>query len=165
VGLDLFPDDPQSRMTDDQAFRFVERAASSGSNEGLIELGLCYFGGRWVSPDRARAIDCWRRASSAGSMEGSIRVAMITVRTEGDPAKLDEALATLQRGSAIGSILAEVGLAYCYETGTRTKHSKGTAAGIYRRAAYRGSRDAYNSLLRLHDEIRPAEKEFEIPED
>ncbi len=162
VGFDLFMDDPQSRLTDAQALRFLERAAAAGSTDAMVELGLCYFSGRWVPEDHEKGLSLWRQAAAGGDLEGAVREAMITVRTEGDPSKLDDAIATLKKGIAVGSILAEVGIAYCYETGTRMKHSKGTAAGIYRRAAYRGSRDAYYALQRLHDEVRPPEPEFEI---
>jgi TPR repeat protein len=164
LGFDVLADDPQSRLTDAQALRFVERAAESGLTDAMVELGLCYFSGRWVEADRDRGVSYWRQAAALGDLEGAIREAMIIVRTEGDPVRLDEAIATLKMGSAVGSILAEVGIAYCYETGTRMKHSKGTAAGIYRRAAYRGSRDAYYALQRMHDEIRPSGTDFRIEE-
>jgi len=61
-----------------------------------------------------------------------------------------------------GSILAEVALALCYETGRGVRQQKGEAARLYRNAAQRGSQSAYDALRRMHDEIRPPGKEFEI---
>jgi TPR repeat protein len=61
-------------------------------------------------------------------------------------------------------VLAQVALGYCYETGSGVVPSDSEAARLYRAAAQRGSQDAYYALKRMHDRIRPANKEFQIDE-
>ena len=61
-----------------------------------------------------------------------------------------------------GSVLAQAALAYCYENGIGVDKRKSMAARLYRQAAYRGNENAYNSLKRMYDEIRPDDEEFEI---
>jgi hypothetical protein len=38
----------------------------------------------------------------------------------------------------------------------------GEAVRLYRRCAYRGSEGAYAALKRIHDAVRPKDKEFDI---
>ncbi|MDH4070772.1 MAG: sel1 repeat family protein [Ignavibacteria bacterium] len=159
LGADYLLGDMQSRLTDAQAFSFLQRAARS-STDAMLELGLCYYSGRWVAADQVRGIELWREAADAGASEGEVRIAMVTVQTEGDPERLADAVEVLRRASALGSILSDVGLAYCFENGTGTVQSKGIAAGLYRRAAYRGSLDGYHALVRMHDELRPEGGEY-----
>jgi TPR repeat protein len=61
-----------------------------------------------------------------------------------------------------GSVLAEVALAYCYETGTGVSDSFAEAVRLYRAGSRRGSKDAYRALRRLHDRIRPEEDTFAL---
>ena len=161
-GLDLLLPNAQSRLTDAQALQLLERAARRNHAPAIIELGLCYFAGRWVIQDRARAVAYWQRASDLGSVEGEIRIAMTTVQESSKSVELDTALTVLRNAAVAGSVLAQVGLAYCYETGTGVPQSKGKAAKLYRRGAYRGSQDAYRALKGMHNEIRPADPEFRI---
>ena len=65
---------------------------------------------------------------------------------------------------AKGSVLAEVALGYCYETGRGAAENISTAVRLYRTGASRGSQDAYRALRRLHDDLRPSDREFSMPE-
>ena len=68
------------------------------------------------------------------------------------------------QASEQGSVLAQAALGYCYEKGIGVKKQKGIAAKLFRTAAHRGNEAAFNSLLRMYDEIRPKNTEFEILE-
>ena len=68
----------------------------------------------------------------------------------------------LLNASENGSLLAQVGLAYCYQNGIGTAPSKGETVNYYRIASQRGSQYAYRELQRLYDEIRPDEIEFSV---
>ena len=68
------------------------------------------------------------------------------------------------KGAEVGSLLAEVAIGYSYEHGIAVAPSKGNASRIYRRAAYRGSQDAYYALRRMHDDIRPEGEEYRTTE-
>jgi hypothetical protein len=151
-------------ITEKQALEFLNRAASANHVQALIELGLCYYSGRWVPEDRQQALALWTRASELGSREAKIRLAAIAVRTERDTTRLRRTIGELEGASQKGSVLAQVALGFCYETGTGVTKKISEAVRLYRSSAQRGSQDAYYALKRLHDQIRPHEKEFEISE-
>ena len=152
---------PRVQLTDDQALRMLQTAAGRDHLPSIIELGLNYYAGRWVKQDRAAARALWKRAADLGSMEAELRLAVTSVREEDD---VDSAVvALLRRTSQDGSVLAQVALAYCCENGKGVTPDKAEAARLYRTAAQRGSQDAYRSLKRMHDELRPEGKEFVIP--
>jgi hypothetical protein len=147
-------------ITRQQAVTFLRRAADAGYVPALIELGLWYYSGRWVPQDRNRALACWREAERRGSTEATLRLAVTSVRQSTNPEVLAWALATLQSASAQGAILADVALGYCYEKGIVVHRSLQEAARLYRAAWRRGSLEAYRSLRRLYDALRPQDPEF-----
>jgi hypothetical protein len=153
---------PQAQLTEGQALHLLESAAAQNHPQAIIELGLCYYAGRWVHQDRERAMELWKRAAGLGSAEAELRIAVTSVREEQDSARVNASFAFLDRAAQEGSVLAQVALAYCYENGRGVGRNKGVAATLYRTSAQRGSQDAYRSLKRMHDEIRPDEKEFRI---
>jgi len=149
-------------ITPQQAVQFLQDAAALGDTHALVELGLCYYSGRWVSGDPARAIQLWKEAAQKGNREAEVRIAVARVRDEGND--LQEQIRILSKAMAEGSVLAEVALGYCHETGTGVPRNVPEAVELYRAAASRGSQDAYRALRRMHDVVRPAGKEFELEE-
>ena len=147
-------------ITRQQAVTFLRKAADAGYVPALIELGLWYYGGRWVPQDGSRALACWKEAERRGSSEATLRLAVMSVRQSTDSLVLGASLATLRRASAQGAILADVALGYCYENGVVVPRSSSEAAQLYRAAWRRGSLDAYRSLRRLYDALRPHDPEF-----
>jgi TPR repeat protein len=162
--LDYLMAQKEGFITDKQALEFLTRAASGNHLQAMIELGLCYYSGRWVQEDRREAMSLWKRASALGSREAKLRIAALAVRSEKDPVNLRDAIADLEQASQKGSVLAQVALGYCYETGTGVAKKIPEAVRLYRSAAQRGSQDAYYAPKRLHDQIRPPDKEFQISE-
>ncbi|MFN0158429.1 MAG: tetratricopeptide repeat protein [Bacteroidota bacterium] len=147
-------------VTEAQALELLTLAARRGHIASKIELGLCYFSGRWVNQNRERAFDLWTEAGDMGSIEAEVRLAASMIMSEtGNP---DSVTHKLDKGIEEGSVLAQVALGYCYERGFGMMKSKGEAARYYRNAATRGSQDAYRALIRIHDEIRPQEARFRI---
>ena len=149
-------------VTEKQALVLLEKAAGADHMQATIELGLCYYAGRWVVEDRNRATELWKRAALMGSREAKTRLAALEVQTKADPMKVEEAIKDLDAAAQAGSVLAQVALGYCFETGSGVVASSSEAARIYRAAAQRGSQDAYYALKRMHDQIRPPKKEFQI---
>ena len=160
--IDYLMTQKEGFITEKQALEFLNRAAAANDIQGLIELGLCYYSGRWVQEDRREALALWTRAQKLGSHEAGTRLAVLAVRSEKDPAKLTAAIMELEQASQKGSVLAQVALGYCYETGTGVDKKPSEAVRLYRSSAQRGSQDAYFALRRMHDAIRPADKEFQI---
>jgi TPR repeat protein len=154
----------QALLTPQQDIQMLKKAADQGYIPALIELGLWYFSGRWVPSDVARAFDCWERAERLGSREAGLRLATVRLRSEVDSAAIARDLATVARGMEDGSVLAEVAMGYCFETGRGVPAKTAEAVRLYRVAARRGSLDAIRALRRLHDRRRPQDPEFAIGE-
>ncbi len=155
----------QALLTPAQAVQLLKKAADRDHVPALIELGLWYFTGRWVGMDAAHAQELWEKAAALGSREAELRLAAIRLRAEQDSAGVARDLATVLRGMEDGSVLAEVALGYCYESGRGMSPRIAEAVRLYRVAARRGSLDAYRALRRLHDERRPQDVEFVIREE
>jgi hypothetical protein len=162
--IDYLMSQKEGFITDKQALEFLTRAASANHIQAMIELGLCYYSGRWVQEDRRQALVLWAKASSLGSREARLRIAALSVRTEKNAKTLSATIGELEQAAQRGSVLAQVALGYCYETGSGVEKRIPEAVKWYRSSAQRGSKDAYYALKRLHDEIRPADKEYQISE-
>jgi hypothetical protein len=160
--IDYLMTQKEGFITEKQALEFLKKAAAANHVQGLIELGLCYYSGRWVQEDRREALTLWTRAGKLGSHEANIRMAALAVRSEKDRKNLSAAITELEQASQKGSVLAQVALGYCYETGTGVVKKTSEAVRLYRSSAQRGSQDAYFALRRMHDAIRPVGKEFQI---
>ena len=99
-----------------------------------------------------------------GSSDALVRIAITRVRVEKGEEALGQSIQHLDNARQAGSVLAQAALGYCYEHGIGVSRSKAEAATLYRSAAQRGSQDAFRALRRMHDEVRPAEKEFVVEE-
>jgi hypothetical protein len=153
------------QMTEAQAFQMLEQASAKNHVQSLIEVGLCYFWGRWTPMDRSKAEEVWRRASRLGSREADIRLAAVEILNAPAPEERARALTILLATEKEGSITALMALAYCYETGQTVEKSASKAIALYRKAFQRRSQGAYRSLKKMHDDIRPPADEFKIKED
>jgi TPR repeat protein len=149
-------------ITRPQAVGFLRKSAEMGYVPALIELGLWYYSGRWVPQDAGRALALWQEAERRGSPEATLRLAVTTVRQSTQREELAGALLTLQHASEQGAILADIALGYCYERGIQFPRSPQNAAHLYRAAWRRGSLEAYRSLRRLYDALRPPDPEFRM---
>ncbi len=146
----------QSMLTESQVVDLLKECVESKHLPSMIELGLCYYSGRGIRQNEARAISLWREAEKLGSVEASVRCAATELaREDGDE---EEQIAVLSSASRAGSVLADVALGLWYER----NEQRGEAARLYRKAAERGSRDAYTALIRLHDALRPGEARFRV---
>ena len=160
--IDYLMTQKEGFITEKQALEFLNKAAAVNHIQGLLELGLCYYSGRWVTEDRREALALWTRAANLGSHEAKTRMAALAVRSERNPGKLSEAIGELEEAAQKGSVLAQVALGYCYETGIGVAKKIPEAVRLYRSSAQRGSQDAYFALRRMHDAIRPPGKDFQI---
>lgn len=149
----------------EEAFRLLQKASAQQHVQALIETGLCYYSGRGVEINKQKAVSLWKQAAALGSREAEIRLTATNVI--GDLRLNDYAasIPDLDSAAVKGSLLAQVALAYCYETGTGVGESKAEAVQLYRASAYRGSQIAYYALKKLYDEIRPDSAEFRIKDE
>ncbi len=147
-------------ITPAQAFQMLVKSAEEGFLPSLVEEGLCYYAGRWIPQNMDRAIAAWQEAARRGSLDAKVRLALTSLRSPEDTAGRGSAPAVLVAAADQGSVLAEFGLGYCFETGTGVAPQKAEAARYYRAASVRGSQDAYRALRRMHDAVRPDAAEF-----
>lgn len=142
----------------EEGVRLLAAASRKGYVPAMIELGLWRYAGRGGPKDAVEAKRLWAEAAARGSLDAEIRIAV---------AELQDSLGAIDlprlfRGMAEGSVIAQMALGVCYESGRGVGRKTGEAASLYRSAARRGSQDGYRALLRLHDAIRPAEPEFAL---
>ncbi|MEW6195258.1 MAG: tetratricopeptide repeat protein [Bacteroidota bacterium] len=151
-----------NQISNNQALDFLNKAASKKHIQSIIELGLCYSSGSIVKKDFEKAIGYWQNAAQLGSREASIRIAFAQIADTLNQENVTASIELLLTAADEGSVLAQTFLGYCYEKGLGVGENKGLAARYYRHAAQRGNEIAANSLIRLYDEIRPLEEEFQI---
>ncbi|HET9131240.1 MAG TPA: tetratricopeptide repeat protein, partial [Terriglobia bacterium] len=147
-------------LNDQQALELLKKSAGMHHVPALIELGLCSYQGRWVERNRDAALALWREAASLGSMEATVRIAAAEVTGDFADHRFVVNLPILFDAAKEGVLLAQLALAYCYEHGIGLPENKGQAAEMYRVCAQRGSQNAFQSLRRMYDQIRPKGKEF-----
>lgn len=164
LGFDGVLAQAQVYLSGDEAFKLLTKAGEKGYTPALVEAGLAYYAGRWVPQSLEKATELWTRAASLGSKDAMVRIALTTLRAPADTSGRGEAVQILKRAADEGSVLAEVGLGYCYETGTGLPVRDAEAAFYYRAASVRGSQDSFRALRRMHDAIRPGDPEFHLPD-
>jgi TPR repeat protein len=149
-------------LSGEQALKILKRAAEDGHVLSMVELGQCYFTGRWTAQDKMEAARWWMQAAKEGSTDAKFRIAMLNVAGEVHSDPPDTTFTFLQNLSRQGSLLASAGIGLCYEVGYGVLQNKGEAYRIYHAALHRGSETSYLALQRMHDEIRPGEPEFHV---
>ena len=152
----------QIYVTGEQAFQLLRKAGDGGFLPALVETGLCYYAGRWVPQSNEKAMEVWKKAAERGSSDAKVRIALTSLRSGADTTGWAGDVVLLMSAAEEGSVLAQVGLGYCYETGTVVQAQKADAALYYRAASVRGSQDAFRALRRMHDTIRPNEPQYGI---
>lgn len=115
--------------------------------------------------DKKKAVEFWTEAASLGSREAQIRITATNVIGNLHLRDYAASIPDLDSAARKGSLLAQVALGYCYETGTGVAESKQDAVRLYRESAYRGSQLAFYALKKMYDDIRPPEPEFQMKQD
>jgi len=148
-----------------ESFRLLSRAAAQHNTDAMIETGLCYYAGRGVTMDKNHAVQLWTEAADLGSREAEIRITATNVIGNLHLKNYATSIPDLDSAAHKGSLLAQVALGYCYETGTGVSPNKSQAVRYYRESAYRGSQLAFYALKKMYDEIRPDSAIFRLKEE
>ena len=151
-------------LNEKQAFDLLQRAASAGHVPAIVELGSCYFTGRWINQNRDKAVELWNQASKLGSLEADIRLATANILDQIHTQDIGTALSVLRTTAQAGSLLSDLALAHCYEKGIGLTQDKGEAYRIFHKSLFRGSETAFRALRSMHDDIRPTAQEFQMPD-
>ena len=151
-----------NQLVIDDAINLLQKSADDNYIPAMIELGLNYYTGKYTFEDKSEGLQYWQKAASMGSTEANVRIITAKLFSNTKLENPKSIFEELLKASKKGSLLAQVGLAHCYQNGIGVAPSKGETVNYYRIAAQRGSQYAYRELLRLYDEIRPNEPEFTI---
>jgi len=154
-----------TELPPEESFKLLVKAAAQHHIQGMIEIGLCYFSGRGVEKDREKGVKYWKEAAALGSREAQIRLTATNLISDLHLQEYAASIPELDSAAHKGSLLAQVALGYCYETGTGVAPSKPEAVKLYRESAYRGSQIAYYALKKMYDELRPDSAQFKIKEE
>ena len=147
------------QLTEADSFNLLNRAANGNNLSAIVELGFSYFTGKFVKTNKKKALSLWDTAEKMGSVEASVRIATAKLLGQVETVNMDTTkyIKILEVAKNLGSVLAQVSLAYCYENGIGIKKSTPYAVKYYRAAAQRGNRYAYDQLKQMYDAIRPPE--------
>lgn len=149
-------------ITAKDAIQLLNKAAAKRHIPSLMELALHYFRGTLVERNIEKAFSLWNEASSQGSGEAEIRLLMANIALNKDFSIDEDHLIMLRNADSSGSIVAQLTLAYCYENGSGVPRNIAKGIEYYRKAAYRGSNSAYESMKRLYNAVRPEQPEFRV---
>ncbi|MGE5365254.1 MAG: tetratricopeptide repeat protein [Bacteroidota bacterium] len=149
-------------ITSGEAFEILKKAALAGHLPSVVELGLCYFRGRFVKRDSDKAMEFFRFAASKGYGEAGIWMANLNIQEKFTYQPSSETLSYLAAASEKGIMHAQVLLGYCYEKGLGVDTNPAKAAKLYRAALAHGNKGAYTALRRMHDKLRPGSPDFAI---
>jgi len=149
-------------LNEAQAFDLLQRAVLAEHVPAMVELGSCYFTGRWTKQNRDKAVELWNHASALGSLEADIRIATANIVGQIHTQDIDTALSILRSTAKDGSLLSDLTLARCYEKGIALPLNKGEAYRLYHKSMLRGSETAFLALRSMHDEIRPPDETFHM---
>jgi len=149
-----------SELLSSDAVRMLTENASLNHIPSIIELGIIYYRATGVNKDRERALHFWQFASDLGSNEAKMRYLTDKVLLTDGKTDYTEIISTLKNGIMNNSILAQVVMGLCYETGRGVVVDYAKASDLYRDAAVRGSITGFESLKRLLNAIRPSKDLF-----
>jgi len=129
-----------------QGLQDLEDLAELGSIASMIHVGWAYLKGHGVPMDLERADYWYRRATEAGSLEGSFRLAGLC-RTSG---RFDEALAAYSIGESQNFPASLYWLGRMYFNGMGVERDRDKAADLWRRASAMGHPFATRNLAGIH---------------
>ena len=154
-----------TELPPEESFQLLLKASAQHHIQAMIETGLCYFSGRGVEKNKEKAVELWTEAAAMGSREAQIRLVATNIIANLHLQDYAASIPDLDSAAHKGSLVAQVALAYCYETGTGVGQNKSEAVRLYRESAYRGSQIAYYALKKMYDDIRPNSPEFRVKEE
>ena len=146
-----------TELPPEESFKLLLKASAQHHIQAMIEAGLCYFSGRGVEKNKEKAVELWSRAAAMGSREAQIRLTTTNVIADLHLRDYAASIPDLDSAAHKGSLLAQVALAYCYETGTGVVQSKAGSGAVVPRERIQGKS---NSVLCSEKNVRRASSGF-----
>ena len=151
-----------NQISKEEADNLLIIASKQNHLPSIIELANNYYTGKSKGGNVRTGLNLWKQAAQNGSIQAKIRLAAANVFDAINVESLDKSIQTLKEASKMGSVLAQISLAYGYENGIGVAVNKSEAVKYYRLTAQRGNQFGYEELKRIYNEIRPNEKRFII---
>ncbi|NNJ54064.1 MAG: sel1 repeat family protein [Ignavibacteriaceae bacterium] len=148
------------RIVISDAINLLEESAEQFYLPAMMEEGLNSYTGRFGNFDPANGINIWRTAAQLGSKEAEIRLAASYLFDSIISTDKQKNFKSLLKAAKEGSLFAMVSVGLCYKDNIGTKKSLPEAVHYLRLASQRGSQFAYEELLRIYDDIRPNDAQF-----
>lgn len=153
-----------NQITPIDALKFLQEAAKKNYLPALIELGNWNVGGIIEEKNITGGVELWQQASRLGSKEAEVRLRLLQLLNDDFIFSKSEVFQTFITGENKGSILAQTALGICYSKGILVKKDIAKGVTYYRRAAFRGSQNAFSALKRIYDNLRPNDPRFIVTE-
>jgi TPR repeat protein len=126
--------------------RLLEELAELGSIASMVHVGFAYQKGNGVPKDVERAEYWYRRATDAGSLEGSFRLGGLYVSS----GRFDEALAAYSIGASQNFPASLYWMGLMYFTGKGVSPDPDKAIELWRQASAKGHAYAARDLALVH---------------
>lgn len=149
-------------LTPNDIITVLQKASAKEHLPSIVELGLNYYTGNFVSKDFDKVLELWKYAESRGSIEARLRIFASAVFDRSFQTSNENLITELKHHIKQGSILAQIILAKCYEEGFGTQKRISEAVKNYRWAAQRGNNFAFTKLKEIYNSLRPADEEFKL---
>lgn len=122
----------------------AEAAKGDANAQGM--LGFCYFFGKGVGKDLAKAVFWYRKAAEQGHAKGQYHLGNCYATGQGVTLDLTEAASWYRKAAEQGHDMAQVSLGNCYAQGMGVSADLVQANSWYRKAADQGSASAQLQL-------------------
>lgn len=134
----------------DAAFALYRKAAEEGDAIGINGLGLCYFYGKGVEKDIAKAIELYQKAAELNSLSAQFNLAVLY--KNGRHVECDEKKAVYfySKAAEQGFQKAQLGLAECCKNGIGMEKDIKKALYWYEKAAEQGNVQAQRETASIY---------------
>src|SRR5260221_263200 len=128
------------------ALRLLRPLADAGSDDAQYNLGVMYFAGNGVPPNREEAAKWDGLAAKQGHANAQYNLGVMCERGDGVPQNYGEALKWYRLAADQNNASAQHNLGVLYENGQGVAQSYAEAAKWYRLAADQSDANARNNL-------------------
>lgn len=127
----------------ESAAKCMKLAADKGNLDAMCAYGVMLYVGEVVEKDEKAAVECWQRASDAGSAKGDYRLAVCCFEGIGGcEQNYEKAFEYFTKAAEGGVNDAYFNLAYCTQKGIGTKADEAESIALLKKAADLGVADA-----------------------
>ena len=118
---------------------WYRKAAEQGNAEGQYNLGVCYYNGKGVTKDYAKAVEWYTKAAEQGHAWGQYNLGICYYLGEGVSKDYAKAVEWWRKAAEQGHATAQNDLGDCYYSGNGVTKDYAKAVEWWRKAAEQGN--------------------------